>query len=151
MCIINNNHIMYHFWDMKRDGQKFLSFWTIFSLLPPLMTQKIKILKKWKWYLDMSSSYTCIRNHNHMMYASWDMECDRQNFLSFWIIFCPFTHRPPIVHKGVPVPSTFQPPTPWPGLLPFLKSSFPLPSFLFHPLLKYFTQLPPPSCNPFLP
>ena len=26
-----------------------------------------------------------------MMYASWDMECDRRNFLSFWAIFCPFT------------------------------------------------------------
>ena len=25
------------------------------------------------------------------MSGSWDMECDRQNFLSFWTIFCPFT------------------------------------------------------------
>ena len=25
------------------------------------------------------------------MYASWDIECDRHNFLSFWTIFCPFT------------------------------------------------------------
>ena len=29
--------------------------------------------------------------HNHMMYGSWDMECNRQNFLSFWTISCPFT------------------------------------------------------------
>ena len=26
-----------------------------------------------------------------MMYGSWDMEWDRQNVLSFWAIFCPFT------------------------------------------------------------
>ena len=29
-------------------------------------------------------------NHNHMMYDSCDMECDRHNFLSFGAIFCPF-------------------------------------------------------------
>ena len=26
-----------------------------------------------------------------MMYGSWDIEHDRQNFLSFWNIYCPFT------------------------------------------------------------
>ena len=26
------------------------------------------------------------------MYGSSDMECNGQNFLSFWIVFCPFTH-----------------------------------------------------------
>ena len=31
------------------------------------------------------------KNHNHMMYGSWDMKNDRQIFLSFWAIFCPFT------------------------------------------------------------
>ena len=31
------------------------------------------------------------KNHNHMMYASCDMEYDRHNFLPFWVIFCPFT------------------------------------------------------------
>ena len=32
-----------------------------------------------------------IKNHNQIMYASWDMECERHTFLSFWAIFCPFT------------------------------------------------------------
>ena len=31
------------------------------------------------------------KNHDHMMYASWDMEHERQIFLSFWTIFFPFT------------------------------------------------------------
>ena len=35
------------------------------------------------------------KNYNHMMYNSWDMEGDRQNFLLFWAIFCPFTTTPP--------------------------------------------------------
>ena len=26
-----------------------------------------------------------------MMYGSWDIKQDRQNFLSFWTVFCPFT------------------------------------------------------------
>ena len=38
---------------------------------------------------EISSFYTCIKNHNHTMYGSW--EWDRQNFLSFLTIFCPFT------------------------------------------------------------
>ena len=28
---------------------------------------------------------------SHMMYGSWYTECGKQNFLSFWTIFCPFT------------------------------------------------------------
>ena len=30
-------------------------------------------------------------NDSHLMYGSWDMKCNRQNFLTFWTIFCPFT------------------------------------------------------------
>ena len=32
----------------------------------------------------------CSKDHNHMMYISWDTEWDRQNFLSFWVIFFTF-------------------------------------------------------------
>ena len=31
----------------------------------------------------------CAINDNYMMYGSWDIKCDRQNLLSFWIIFAP--------------------------------------------------------------
>ena len=30
-------------------------------------------------------------NDNQTMYGSWDIEYDRQTFLLFWAIFCPFT------------------------------------------------------------
>ena len=32
----------------------------------------------------------CTINDNHM-YGFWDIKCDRQNFLSLWNVFCPFT------------------------------------------------------------
>ena len=35
--------------------------------------------------------HMCTINDNHIMYGSWDIECDGQNSLSFWTIFCPFT------------------------------------------------------------
>ena len=39
--------------------------------------------------------HICTVNDGHMMYGSWDMKHDRQNFLSFWTVypplFCPFT------------------------------------------------------------
>ena len=38
---------------------------------------------------DVMILHMCTKNHDHMMYAFSDMECDRQ-FLSFWAIFCPF-------------------------------------------------------------
>ena len=38
-----------------------------------------------------------------------------------------------------------------PSLPTFLKALFPLSSFLFHPLLRYFRQFPPHSRNPLLP
>ena len=34
--------------------------------------------------------HMCTKNYDHMLYASWDMECNRHNFLLFWITFCPF-------------------------------------------------------------
>ena len=81
----------YSSWDTKWDN----IFLTLGHFLPfiPLTTQKIKILKKWKnsqRFLHMS-----IINKNHMMYGSWDMEHNRQNFFSFCTIFFPFTPPPP--------------------------------------------------------
>ena len=39
---------------------------------------------------DIIILHLCTINDNHIMYGSWDMESDEQNFLSFWTIFCPF-------------------------------------------------------------
>ena len=39
---------------------------------------------------DIIILHTCTINENHMMYGSWDMECNRLNFLSLWTVFCIF-------------------------------------------------------------
>ena len=62
-----------------------------------LTTWKIKILKKWKQKKppeDIIILHLHNTNDDHMMYGSWDIECDRHNFLSFWTIFCPFAILP---------------------------------------------------------
>ena len=79
------------FWNIRCGRQKLLSFWVIFCSFSPLTNQKIRILKLKKTPGDITISQISTRNDNHMMYGSWDMECDRQNFLSFWNTFCPFT------------------------------------------------------------
>ena len=56
-----------------------------------------------------------------------------------------------IVGKGIPGPSLFKAPTPWPSLSHFLKSLFTISSFLFHPLLRYFRQFPHPQTTPSCP
>ena len=60
MCTINNNHMMYGSWDMEHGRQNFLSFSTIFCTFTPLITRKIKILKKQKNHLEKLSLYTCV-------------------------------------------------------------------------------------------
>ena len=61
-----------------------------FALLPTYGPRKSKLKKKngkstWRYY-----HFTNIKD-SHMMHGSWDMECNWQNFLSFWTIFCPLT------------------------------------------------------------
>ena len=87
---------MYHKWHTYDEWflrswaqQTFGHFGPFFYLFTPIITQKIKILKTWKNHLEIWSFYTCPINDNHMMYGSWDMKCDRQIFLSFWMGFDP--------------------------------------------------------------
>ena len=41
---------------------------------------------------DIIILHKCTKNHDYMLYCSWDMARDRCNFyFSFWAIFCPFT------------------------------------------------------------
>ena len=59
-CAPKATIMKYSSWDKELD-KKFLSFWAIFCpFIPhPLTTQKIKILKKWKKNLQISSFQTC--------------------------------------------------------------------------------------------
>ena len=71
-----------------------LLFWAIFALSPHQQPQKNKILKKIKTaHGDIIILHKCAKNHDHMLYCSWDMAHDTCNYFSFWAIFCPF---PPV-------------------------------------------------------
>ena len=80
MCTINEDHMTYGSCNIRCDRQKFLSFSAIFCSFSPLTTRKIKILKlnknTWSYYHFAHLHL----NNNHMMYGSWDMERNRQNF-----------------------------------------------------------------------
>ena len=91
-CKINDNHMIYGSWDTECDGENFLSFWTIFYTFTTPTHPKnpnFEKMKKNPW--DIVILHVCTINDNHMVYGSWDMECNRENFLSFWTVFCPYT------------------------------------------------------------
>ena len=83
--------------NVRCNRQKLLSFWAIFFPFSTLTTWKIKIVKLKKTPGDIVILHInyhklqCTINYNLLMYGSWDMEHNRQNFLSFWTVFCPFT------------------------------------------------------------
>ena len=69
MCTLNDSHMMYGSWDMERDGQNVLSFWTIFCLFTPLKKRKFKILNKMKKSLNISFYINVQKNHDHMLHC----------------------------------------------------------------------------------
>ena len=83
--------MIYGSWNIRCNRQKFSTFWVIFCPFSPLTTWKIKILtlKKPPGYIIIL--HICTKNDKDMIYGSWDIKCDRHNFLSFQTIFCPFT------------------------------------------------------------
>ena len=80
--------MIYISWDIEYDRLKLVIIGQFLPLFSP-KTQKSIIFKKLKNIIILHM-YT--ENHNHMMYDSWDMECDRHNFLSFGAIFALLPH-----------------------------------------------------------
>ena len=94
-CTINDNHMIYGSWDMKCTRQNFFVILGHFlSFYPPtsLKNENFKKMKKKKTpgYIIILHKYT--KNHDHMLYYSWDMACDGCNcYFPFWAILFPFT------------------------------------------------------------
>ena len=64
----------------------FLSFYPINNS----KNQNFEKLKK--THGDIIILHKCTKNHDHMLYCSSDMACNRCNcYFSFWATFCPFT------------------------------------------------------------
>ena len=77
--------MIYSSWDIEQNILKFVILSHFLPFYPP-KNPKNQNFEKGKNLLEISSFYIlhmCTKNYNHMMYASWDTEWDRQNFSSF--------------------------------------------------------------------
>ena len=94
-CTKNRDHMLYCSWDMVRDRCNwYFSFWAIFCPFTSLTAWKMKFSKKWKKLLKIYIIIlnNCTKNHDHMLYCSWDKLRDGCNcYFLFWAIFGPFT------------------------------------------------------------
>ena len=87
LCTTNDDY-MFDSWDME-GNRIFCHFGLFFFPFIPLTSWKIKILKKIEKTTqgDIIILYLCNTSDNHIIWYSWDMEHNRQNFLSFWAFF----------------------------------------------------------------
>ena len=76
----NIDDMIYSSWDIERDRLKLL---ILGQFLPfnPNKTKKSKFEKMKKLARNIIILFMCTKNHNHMMYSSWDTDWDRQKFL----------------------------------------------------------------------
>ena len=84
----------YDVWFMRHGVQQTYFFVILDCFLPfyPPNNPKSQNFEKMKREPgDIIFWHRCTINGNHVMFGSWDTKRDRQNFLSFWTIFCPFT------------------------------------------------------------
>ena len=90
MCTINDSYMMYT--EVKVQWKEFFVIldWSL-PFYPPNNTKDQNFEKMIKTPGDMIILHRFTINDNHIMYGSWDMKRDEQNFLSFWTIFYPFT------------------------------------------------------------
>ena len=88
-CAKNHDHMLYCSWDMVRDRCScYFSFWAFYPLNSPKNETFMKMKKSPGHIIILQN---CTKNHDHMLYCSWDMVCDRCNrSFSFWAIFRPF-------------------------------------------------------------
>ena len=81
ICTINANHMVYVSWDMEHDRQFFLILDHLFPFYPLNNPENQNFEKLKKMPGNIIISHKCTINDNHMMYDSWDMKHNRQNFL----------------------------------------------------------------------
>ena len=92
ICTINDNHMVYGSWDMEH--KKIFCFGPFLTFYPTNnpKNQNFDKTKKKNTPGNIINLHKCTKNHDHMLYCSWDMARDGFNFyFSFMAIFCPFT------------------------------------------------------------
>ena len=88
--------MMYDSWDTKCNRQIFFShlgpFFTLLPLLPSPNNPKNQNFEKMKQNArDIIILHKSTINDNQDIWFLRYINCNRQNFLSYWDIFCPFT------------------------------------------------------------
>ena len=92
LCTINNNHMMYGSWDMKCDGQNFLSFGTVSCHFNPdnLKNQNFEKLKKSLEMLSFYSVYHNWQSNDVLFLRYWTQQtyffAILDNFLPFYLL-----------------------------------------------------------------
>ena len=89
------------FWKNEKKECPEIFFVILGHILPFNPTKNHKIFEKMKKKKpgDTIILHKCIKNHEHMLYCSWDIASDGCNcYFSFWGVFCPFT--PITAHKN---------------------------------------------------
>ena len=99
-CTKYDKHMIYGFWDMKHNRQIFFVILGQFSPFYPTSNPKNQNFEKKKHLKILSFYKSGTKNHDYMLYCSWDMAHDRSIFLfSFSAIFCPSTPLTPQTMK----------------------------------------------------
>ena len=86
-------------WDIVHDVSNcYFSFWAIFCPFtppPPNSPRNENSKKKKRKRKKPTCRYFHLhkhtKNHDHILYCSWDMAHDGCNYFSYWAIFCPFS------------------------------------------------------------
>ena len=93
LYLTNDDHTMYG-WILSYGVRQREFFVNLGHFLPFSTTNNFKnqnLVKIKKTPGDIIILKLCTKNDNDMMYGSWDMECDRQNFCHFGLFFGTFT------------------------------------------------------------
>ena len=99
-CTKYDKHMIYGFWDMKHNRQIFFVILGQFLPFYPTSNPKNQNFEKKKHLKILSFYKSGTKNHDYMLYCSWDMAHDRSIFLfSFSAIFCPSTPLTPQTMK----------------------------------------------------
>ena len=88
-CTKNHDHMLQCSWDMACDGRNcYFSFWAIFCSITPVTAQKMKISKKWKKCLVISSFYTIVPKIMIICYTASDIRCMTGVIIFHLGLFC---------------------------------------------------------------
>ena len=83
----------------EHDRQKFLSYWTIFLPFYPPNNPQNQNFEKMEAMPGDVILQKCTKNHDHILYCSWDMACDGRIVIFYFGLF--FDFLPPLTVQKI--------------------------------------------------